>query len=193
MYWHRMHWYGYTGTATGTGIRVRVHRYVYTVRVYRYGCTLVRVYWYWCAGTGTTLVRAHRCWYAVAVRASCSDRAIMQPCSRAVVVVHSCSRAIMQSYSRAVVHSCSRIVVQSCSSSNGSSGDIGGSSIEGPEQFPSVPNCPYLIVPVLVPSVPELAIVLVFCYCIRFHTESMGMPLFYRSGIGYCIIFLLLY
>ena len=120
----------------------------------------------------------------------------MQPCSRGHAFMQSCSRAIMQSYSRAVVHSCSRIVVQSRSSGNGSNGsscDIGGSSIEGPEQFPSVPNCPYLIVPVLVPSVPELAIVLVFCYCIRFHTESMGMPLFYRSGIGYCIIFLLLY
>ena len=163
------------------------------IRVHSGTGILVLLCWYgYYTGTGTQ-VRVHRYWYAVAVRSSCSDRAIMQPCNHAVVQSWSCIHAVVHSCSRAVVHSCSHIVVQSCSSSNGSSGDIGGSSIEGPEQFPSVPNCPYLIVPVLVPSVPELAIVLVFCYCIRFHTESMGMPLFYRSGIGYCIIFLLLY
>ena len=169
MHWHRMHWYRMHW--------YRMHWYRMhwcRIRVHSGTGILVLLCWYgYYTGTGTQ-VRVHRYWYAI-VRSSCSD-AVMQSCNHAVVQSWSCIHAVVHSRSRAVVHSCSHIVVQSCSSSNGSSGDIGGSSIEGPEQFPSVPNCPYLIVPVLVPSVPELAIVLVFCYCIRFHTKPMGNP-----------------
>ena len=124
-------------------------------RMHWYGYTGTGALWYGYTGTGV-LVRALH-WYGH------TGTGMQSPCGHRAVIVQSCNHAVVQSWSciHAVVQSCSRIVVQSCSSSNGSSGDIGGSSIEDPEQFPSVPNCPYLIVPVLVPSVPELAIVLV--------------------------------